>query len=55
MSSTQTLEVPVFQVIQFLGSGARSTIWQVRDRQTEEIVSVVYTLLGDNNFGAVEW
>ena len=24
-------------------------------RQTEQIASVVYTLLGDDNFGAVEW
>ncbi len=24
-------------------------------RQTEQIVSVVYTLLGDNNFGVVDW
>jgi eukaryotic-like serine/threonine-protein kinase len=40
MSSTQTLEVPGFEVIQFLGSGARSTIWQVRDRQTEEVFAL---------------
>jgi serine/threonine-protein kinase len=31
MSTVQTLEVPGFQVVQFLGSGARSTIWRVRD------------------------
>ena len=32
MSSTpKTLEVPGFQVMEFLGSGARSTIWRVRD------------------------
>ena len=37
MSSTQTLVVPGYQVIQFLGSGARSTIWQVRDRHTGEV------------------
>jgi serine/threonine-protein kinase len=40
MSSTQTLEVPGFEVIQFLGSGARSTIWEVRDRQTEEVFAL---------------
>lgn len=36
MSSTQTLAVPGHQVVQFLGSGARSTIWQVRDCRTGE-------------------
>lgn len=33
MSAPHTLEVPGFQVLQFLGSGARSTIWHVRDRR----------------------
>ena len=32
MSAVRTLEVPGCQVIEFIGSGARSTIWQVRDR-----------------------
>lgn len=32
MSTVQTLEVPGYQVVEFLGSGARSTIWRVRDR-----------------------
>ncbi|MFA6134314.1 MAG: serine/threonine-protein kinase [Phycisphaerae bacterium] len=36
MSTPQTLEVPGYQVVQYLGSGARSTIWQVRDRQSNE-------------------
>jgi serine/threonine-protein kinase len=40
MSSTQTLEVPGFEVIQFLGSGARSTIWEVKDRQSEEVFAL---------------
>jgi len=34
MRSTQALEVPGYQVVQFLGSGARSTIWEVRDPRT---------------------
>lgn len=34
MSSVRTLDVPGYQVLQFLGSGARSTIWQVKDHQT---------------------
>jgi serine/threonine protein kinase len=33
MPTTPTLAIPGYEVIQFLGSGARSTIWQVRDRQ----------------------
>ena len=40
MSTAQSLEVPGYQVVQYLGSGARSTIWQVRDRQTSEIFAL---------------
>ncbi|HUU23709.1 MAG TPA: serine/threonine-protein kinase [Phycisphaerae bacterium] len=40
MSNAQTLEVPGYQVIRFLGSGARSTIWQVRDRHTDEVYAL---------------
>lgn len=36
MRTMQTLEVPGYQVTQFLGSGARSTIWEVRDSKTNE-------------------
>jgi serine/threonine-protein kinase len=32
MSAVRTLEVPGYQVLEFIGSGARSTIWQVRDQ-----------------------
>jgi serine/threonine-protein kinase len=34
MAGSQTLEVPGFQVVQFIGSGAGSTLWQIKDRQT---------------------
>ena len=37
MSTIQTLEVPGFQVVQYLGSGARSTIWQIRDSHSNEL------------------
>ena len=40
MDSVQTLEVPGYQVLQFLGSGGCSTIWRIRDSQT----TVVYAL-----------
>lgn len=34
MDTVQTLELPGYEVAQYLGSGARSTIWKVRDRRT---------------------
>jgi len=40
MSTSQTLEVPGYQVVQYLGSGARSTIWQIRDSQSNELFSL---------------
>ena len=40
MSSTKTLEVPGYQVMQYLGSGARSTVWQIRDCRTNEIYAL---------------
>jgi serine/threonine-protein kinase len=40
MSTTRTLEVPGHQVVQFLGSGARSTIWQVRNCRSGEILAL---------------
>ena len=36
MSNTRTLEVPGYEVLQFIGSGARSTIWHIRDCRTKE-------------------
>ena len=36
-ASVKTLEVPGYQVMQYLGSGARSTIWSIRDRKTNEL------------------
>jgi serine/threonine protein kinase len=53
MGSTPTLDVPGYQVIRFLGSGARSTIWQVRDRQTHDVLAlkrVVKRTLSDVRF-----
>jgi serine/threonine-protein kinase len=38
--STQTLEVPGYQVLQYLGSGARSTIWQIRDRRSDKLFAL---------------
>ncbi len=40
MSSVQTLEVPGFQVVQFLGSGAKSSIWQIKDRNNGDIFAL---------------
>lgn len=36
LSASQTLDVPGYQVLRHLGNGARSTIWEVRHRQTKE-------------------
>lgn len=40
MSATNTLELPGYQVLEYLGSGARSTIWRIRDRRTDEILAL---------------
>jgi len=34
MPSAKTLQIPGYQVVKYLGSGARSSIWSVRDRRT---------------------
>ena len=36
----QTLEVPGYEVVRFLGTGARSTIWEVRDRQAGDVYAL---------------
>ena len=40
MIGTHSLEIPGYQVIRFLGGGARSTIWQVRDRRTGRVLAL---------------
>ncbi|MFP3938285.1 MAG: serine/threonine-protein kinase [Phycisphaerae bacterium] len=40
MDTVQTLEVPGYEVVQFLGSGARSTIWKVRESRTGDIYAL---------------
>ncbi|HAU38669.1 MAG TPA: hypothetical protein DCX07_13255 [Phycisphaerales bacterium] len=40
MSTPQTLEVPGYQVMQFLGSGARSTIWQIKDHRSARVFAL---------------
>lgn len=40
MTTVQTLEVPGYQVMQFLGSGACSTIWRIRDCQTSKLYAL---------------
>jgi serine/threonine protein kinase len=40
MPPQPTLEVPGYEVMQYLGSGARSTIWQVRDVRTNELFAL---------------
>ena len=40
MSHAKTLEVPGYQVVEFLGSGARSTIWKIRQRSSEKFFAL---------------
>lgn len=53
MSSSDTLEVPGYRVVQYIGSGARSRIWQIRDVRTDEMFAlkqVVKRHTGDYRF-----
>jgi serine/threonine-protein kinase len=36
MTDVKTLKVPGYQVLEYLGNGARSSIWKVRDLETHE-------------------
>lgn len=40
MSVPKTLEVPGYQVMRYLGSGARSTIWQIKGRNGGEVLAL---------------
>lgn len=40
MVGVKTLEVPGYQIMHYLGNGAGSTIWQIRDRKTDEICAL---------------
>jgi len=40
MGSSTTLAIPGYEVVQYLGNGARSTIWQVRDRQKGKVYAL---------------
>ncbi len=46
-TATRTLEVPGYEVVQYLGSGARSTIWQVRELQTGRFCALKRVLKRD--------
>jgi len=40
MVTTQALQVPGYQVLPNLGSGSRSTIWQIRERKTDRLFAL---------------
>ncbi|MFW6061346.1 MAG: protein kinase domain-containing protein [Planctomycetota bacterium] len=40
MEKPQTLEVPGYQVLKYLGTGARSSIWQIRNLESGEIYAL---------------
>jgi serine/threonine-protein kinase len=53
MSTAQVLEVPGYEVVSYLGSGAKSTIWHIRDLQTDEAFAlkrVVKRVSSDQKF-----
>ncbi|MFP4353571.1 MAG: serine/threonine-protein kinase [Phycisphaerae bacterium] len=52
-SGSETLEIPGYQVMQYLGSGARSTIWQIKESRTGKIFAlkrVVKRQVSDTRF-----
>lgn len=51
MSISRTLEVPGYRVVQLLGSGARSTIWQIRDCESDELFSLKRVVKRDPSDG----
>ncbi len=46
-SSQNSLEAPGFQVLEYLGKGARSTIWKVQDTRTEQILALKRVVKSD--------
>ena len=40
MRSSETFELPGYQVMQYLGRGAKSTIWQVWDRRKDAVYAL---------------
>jgi len=39
-SGSDTLEIPGYQVMQYLGSGARSAIWQIKDCRSSQVYAL---------------
>ena len=50
-STTQALAVPGYEVVQFLGNGARSTIWQIRDRRNGGVFALKRVVKRQNSDG----
>ena len=40
MGRSQTLVVPGYQVVKYIGSGAGSTIWEIRERATDDVYAL---------------
>ena len=40
MSSPRTLQVPGYRLLQFLGNGARSSIWQIEDTRSGDVLAL---------------
>ncbi len=53
MTPTQAFEVPGYQVMQYLGRGAGSTIWQIRDRRSDAIYALKRVIRGSKSDGPI--
>ena len=49
MKRTGTLSLPGYQVLQFVGTGARSTIWQLRELRTGKLFALKRTVKRERN------
>lgn len=49
MKHVRTLSLPGYQIVQFLGTGSRSTIWQLRETRTGKFFAIKRTVKRESN------
>lgn len=49
MKHARTLSLPGYQMVQFLGTGSRSTIWQLREIRTGKLFAIKRTVKRESN------
>ena len=49
MKTIRTLSLPGYQVVQFLGTGTRSTIWQLRETRTGKLFAIKRAVKRESN------